>query len=45
MPPKLGVEGKLFSSEVMPQYGFKFVENIQDADFLTDCKIRVLEAQ
>ena len=44
MPSKLGVEGKLFPLEVMPQYGFELVKNIKDADFLTECKIRLLEA-
>ncbi len=44
MPSKLGVEGTLHPIELMPEFGFKLIINdIFDADFLTDCKIRQVE--
>lgn len=45
MPSKVGVEGKLHPVSIMPKYGFRLIENINDADFLSDCRIqKVLEA-
>ncbi len=39
-----GVEGTLHPIRLMPGFGFKPIKGINDADFLTDCKVRpVLE--
>ena len=38
--PKLGVEGTLHPIELMPEFGFKLIGGINDADFLTECKVQ-----
>lgn len=45
MPEKLGIEGKLHPIELIPDFGFKIKkdEGLNDADFLTECKIKQLE--
>ena len=40
MSSKLGVEGRLHPIKVMPEFGFKLIEDINDADFLSECKVR-----
>lgn len=40
MPSKLGVEGTLHPINCMPIFGFKPIKEINDADFLTECKVR-----
>ena len=40
MSSKLGVEGRLHPIKVMSEFGFKLIVNINDADFLTECKVR-----
>ena len=40
MSTKLGVEGRLHPIKVMPKFGFKLIEDINDADFLSECKVR-----
>jgi len=40
MSSKLGVEGRLHPIKVIPEFGFKLIVNINDADFLTECKVR-----
>ncbi|KAF5432894.1 hypothetical protein C5S39_02530 [Candidatus Methanophagaceae archaeon] len=37
---KLGVEGTLHPIKSMPEFGFKLIEDIKDADFLSECKVR-----
>ena len=37
---KLGVEGTLHPIKSMPEFGFKLIEDINDADFLSECKVR-----
>lgn len=40
----VGVEGRLHPIKLMPEFGFKLIEklieDINDADFLTECKVR-----
>ena len=36
----VGVEGRLHPIKVMPEFGFKLFEDINDADFLSECKVR-----
>jgi hypothetical protein len=40
MSTKLGVEGTLHPIKSMPEFGFKLIEDINDADFLSECKVR-----
>jgi hypothetical protein len=40
MSTKLGVEGRLHPINVMPKFGFKLIEDINDADFLSECKVQ-----
>jgi len=39
MPNKLGVEGKLHPIKSIPEFGYEIINNINDADFLTECKV------
>jgi hypothetical protein len=36
----VGVEGRLHPIKVMPKFGFKLIDNINDADFLSECKVQ-----
>ncbi|MBN1761801.1 MAG: hypothetical protein JW878_01810 [Methanomicrobia archaeon] len=36
----VGVEGRLHPINLMPEFGFKLIAGITDADFLTECKVR-----
>ena len=36
----VGVEGRLHPIKVLPEFGFKLISGINDADFLTECKVR-----
>lgn len=42
MPGNSGVEGTLYPIKSMPDFGFKPIEELNDADFLTGCKVRPL---
>ncbi|MCZ7399619.1 MAG: hypothetical protein O8C62_08075 [Candidatus Methanoperedens sp.] len=39
MSHKLGVEGKLHPIKSIPEFGYEIIKNINDADFLTECKV------